>query len=183
MKIWQLLAMWQHHKVDLGRCQSDHTTDQDLERLALHKLSEPVRTEAVHHLEHCSWCESRMREAQGIAERLRSIGTRQELPQTQERRRELRFVASEPALLSVFYPRISGLIDACVVDVNRDGLQCELGTRIAEGSLIRLRVENAIVIGQIRYCRSVQEDRFCIGVQTERVVIGASSIPVEGAEL
>lgn len=75
----------------------------------------------------------------------------------QERRSEPRYPTNEPAeiLLKADATVPSEAVYGTVVDVSRSGLCLMLPKRIARGEQIQVKLQQNIILGEVRYCRAL----------------------------
>ena len=91
---------------------------------------------------------------------------------SQERRREARYPAQEPAELELLYgPREP--IYGTILDVSRSGLRIELPRRIHRGEEVKVKLQQNVIFGEVRYCRAVS-GVFQAGIRIEELVRPAS---------
>lgn len=85
-----------------------------------------------------------------------------------ERRREARYPAQEPAELELLYgPREP--IYGTILDVSRSGLRIELPRRIHRGEEVKVKLQQNVIFGEVRYCRAVS-GVFQAGIRIEELV-------------
>lgn len=89
-----------------------------------------------------------------------------------ERRKEERYVAMEPAVITRFRPPSPAAIQGTVVDISKSGLRIQSPVEVPRGTEILIGVERAAIFGTVRYCRSHAEIFFDIGLTVATVVIG-----------
>jgi hypothetical protein len=73
---------------------------------------------------------------------------------TSERRREARYPTQDPAELEILF---SGdeTIYGTVLDVSRSGMRIALSKRINRGEQVKVKLQQNVIFGEIRYCRAV----------------------------
>jgi hypothetical protein len=87
---------------------------------------------------------------------------------TFDRRREARYPAQEPAELELLYgPRDP--IYGTVLDVSRSGLRIELPRRIHRGEEVKVKLQQNVIFGEVRYCRAVA-GVFQAGIRIDELV-------------
>lgn len=85
-----------------------------------------------------------------------------------DRRREARYPAQEPAELELLYgPRET--IYGTILDVSRSGLRIELPRRIHRGEEVKVKLQQNVIFGEVRYCRAVSSV-FHAGIRIDELV-------------
>jgi hypothetical protein len=75
-------------------------------------------------------------------------------PKTSERRSEQRYPAQEPAELECLFGAL-GPIYGTILDVSRSGLRIALPRRIDRGQHVKVKLQQNVIFGEVRYCRAV----------------------------
>jgi hypothetical protein len=91
--------------------------------------------------------------------------TRPVTPQV-ERRREQRRPVHEEVHLHVLNPLSDEILIVCMVDRSTDGLSITTVRPLSVGTLVQLRLKDALILGEVRYCVRSEVD-FKIGVRIE----------------
>jgi hypothetical protein len=81
------------------------------------------------------------------------------------RRRELRFQADQPVVVSVLAP-LSGKIDGA----SKSGLRVIIPVPVAVGAFVQVKWDRAVVVGRVRYCREIGPNAYSIGVKITEIV-------------
>ena len=89
-----------------------------------------------------------------------------------ERRKEERYIAMEPAVITRYRPPSPAAIQGTVVDISKSGLRIQSPVDVPRGSEILIGVERAAIFGTVRYSRSHGEIFFDIGLSVAKVVTG-----------
>lgn len=85
-----------------------------------------------------------------------------------DRRREARYPAQEPAEIELLFgPREP--IYGTILDVSRSGLRIELPRRIHRGEEVKIKLQQNVIFGEVRYCRAVS-GVFQAGIRIEELV-------------
>jgi hypothetical protein len=71
-----------------------------------------------------------------------------------ERRREARYPTKDPAELQIMFSGDEPFYGT-VLDVSRSGLRIALSKRISRGEQVKVRLQQNVIFGEIRYCRAV----------------------------
>lgn len=85
-----------------------------------------------------------------------------------ERRTEARYVTQDPAEFEIL-PGPSQPIRGTIVDVSRSGLRVTLPQRIGRGEQVRVKLQDNVILGEVRYCRAVS-GAFQAGIQIRNLV-------------
>jgi hypothetical protein len=89
-----------------------------------------------------------------------------------ERRREARYPAQEAAEIELLFgPRET--IYGTILDVSRSGLRIELTRRVHRGEEVKIKLQQNVIFGEVRYCRAVGTV-FQAGIRIEELVRPAS---------
>jgi len=91
-----------------------------------------------------------------------------------ERRKEVRYIVSEPAVITVSQPAEFQPIEGELVDVSRSGLKVRAARIIHRGANLHVQLKHMVVFGRACYCREVEQEmnqQFDIGIAIEQVVI------------
>ncbi len=75
-------------------------------------------------------------------------------PKASERRTEQRYPAQEPAELECLLGAL-GPIYGTILDVSRSGLRIALPRRVDRGEHVKVRFQQSVIFGEVRYCRAV----------------------------
>ena len=75
-------------------------------------------------------------------------------PKASERRTEPRYPAQEPAELECLYSAL-GPIYGTILDVSRSGLRIALPRRVDRGEHVKVKLQQSVIFGEVRYCRAV----------------------------
>jgi PilZ domain len=85
-----------------------------------------------------------------------------------DRRREARYPAQEPAEIELLFgPRET--IYGTILDVSRSGLRIELARRVHRGEEVKIKLQQNVIFGEVRYCRAVLSV-FQAGIRIEELV-------------
>lgn len=85
-----------------------------------------------------------------------------------ERRSEPRYPANEPAEIELL-PSPGEPLYATIIDVSRSGLRLALPKRILRGEQVKVKLNESVIFGEIRYCRAVYGG-FQAGVKIQDLV-------------
>lgn len=85
-----------------------------------------------------------------------------------DRRREARYPSQEPVEIELLFgPRDA--IYGTILDVSRSGLRIELPRRIQRGEEVKVKLQQNVIFGEVRYCRAVS-GVFHAGIRIDELV-------------
>jgi len=153
------VAKWASILSDIFTRKVVHPPDEDLELLALGRLS-GTGAEAIRaHATDCSACALRLAEARQFADDLFRLSGAGHL----EARGENRISTKAAALLRILDPWCGATLGVRVLNVSRTGM-CLLAPGVLEsGAQIEVLFKDMVVLGEVRYCNRAG-DKFKIGV-------------------
>jgi hypothetical protein len=147
-----------------------HVLDEDIELYLLGRLSSHRLTSVESHLAGCTSCVARLSGMAGIVFRLIRLSRRQLGSYTgAEKRRYHRIPTDDPGHIQMFSPFSPDRIPIRVIDVSRSGLKVRVPQYIPAGTVAQVRVKQAIILGEVRYCVASGEE-FDAGIQIQDVV-------------
>lgn len=92
-----------------------------------------------------------------------------------DRRKEMRYVVAEPAVITVSQPAEFQPIAGQLVDVSRSGLKIRTPHLIHRGANLHVQLKHMVVFGRACYCREISEEmnqqQYDIGVSIDQIVI------------
>ena len=91
-----------------------------------------------------------------------------------ERRKEMRYMVSEPAVITVSQPAEFRPIEGQLLDVSRSGLKIRAAHVIHRGANLHVQLKHMVVFGRACYCREISEEmnqQYDIGVSIDQIVI------------
>lgn len=143
-----------------------HPTDDQLELYVLGRLTEDETKTLEAHLSGCSECATRLQEA---SEFFRDFAeAKPEEPEGGERRRQHRFFSESPATIQSLSPLDLHTSEVNVVDLSENGVKLASAERIGVGSIVRIRLGTAFILGEVRFCIPVGAN-FHVGVRIHDV--------------
>jgi hypothetical protein len=146
-----------------------HLQEKDLELYILGELPPRQASTIETHLLECTNCGTRLSETVRFVRKLSRLGrVQQQALEGAERRRGGRVPTDDPAFMQVLNPLATNRVEVRVLDVSRDGLKLRVPEFLPPGSVIQVRMENSIALGEVRYCRALQAG-FDAGVQLQDV--------------
>lgn len=123
------------------------------------------------HLRACALCTARMGEVIKLLAAPRPHPTTNLPPlPPQDRRRETRIPANDPAQLQVVAPFSPEATPARIVDVSRSGMQVSVAASLAPGSTVKIRLRDAVVFAEVRYCRAGSGGEYRAGLMLQEVI-------------
>jgi hypothetical protein len=143
-----------------------HASHDQLQSYVCDRLTAEETKDLESHLSECNECALRLTDTIGF---FRSFS----MPKPQdasagERRREPRFSAEGSAKIQSLNPFSPNCSTVSIVDVSKGGLRFESNERLGVGTLIRVRMKNTNIFGDVRYCNPSGE-KFDVGIQIQDV--------------
>jgi len=143
-----------------------HGSDDQLQSYVCDRLTAGETKDLESHLSECEECTRRLTDTIGF---FRNVST----PKPQdasagERRREPRFSTEGSATIQSLNPFSLNFSAVSILDVSKGGLRLESKERLGFGTLIRVRLNSAIIFGDVRYCNPSGE-KFDVGIQIQDV--------------
>lgn len=148
---------------------SGHPHLEDVERLAMDKVSPLERRKLEPHIEQCPACRQMFEEAEGFVEQLTQLAS--SINPSEERRQAVRYKVSEPATVALCNPPEFAPLRAEVINASKGGLQLRVPRALHRGAQVYVQVENAAIFGTIRYCRANADNIHDIGIAIDQVVM------------
>ena len=143
-----------------------HLNQENLEMYALGRLGPGQIPTVESHLAECASCVEKLNQvvhAPGLSRgRLGNYSG-------EERRREHRIPADDPAGMISLSPYSNVRSEIRILDVSRSGLKLRVSKHVGTGSIVQIRVRNAILLAEVRYCVAVG-DEIHAGVRIQDVV-------------
>ena len=102
-----------------------------------------------------------------------------------ERRFETRFNLNQPVKVTLLGDSPAEPIWGETLDVSSSVLSCVTPVRMAVGSLVKLEVDDSMVLGEVRHCGPRQDTsgRFQVGINLEHVLFGWRELYERAREL
>jgi CheY-like chemotaxis protein len=177
MKTWQVLMLLRRDRA-IGVPPLEHASHarlEDLERLALDKITPADRLKLETHLRQCSGCRQMLEEAQGFAEQLAQLAASPN--PFGERRRAVRYKVNEGVIVTLCNPPDFVPVRGEIVNASTLGLLVRIPRNMHRGGQVYIQVENAAVFGTIRYSREGAGQTYDIGVAIDQVVMRPGLAP------
>jgi hypothetical protein len=145
-----------------------HISDEDLELFLLARL--PVHRLSVveSHLPNCSACSSRLSEVAALTFRVRRLNRQFGKYEGAEKRREHRIPADDPGQMQTFSPFSPTKARIRIMDVSRNGLRVRTSQLVQRGTIVQVRIRDAVVLGEVRYCVAAGAE-FDAGIQIQDI--------------
>ena len=174
MHVWQLFAAFE--RLQKSRlAQQNHVQKEDLARFALDAVDPVERLNIELHARECQKCRKKVEESQVFSASLQALRQSQLQITGKDRRSEVRYEVTEPAIITASRADDFEPFECSVMDVSEFGLHVRGPREMYRGTDVRVRVENAVAFGTIRYSRRVSEGAFDSGIEIEQVIIGSDS--------
>ena len=141
-----------------------HLTDDQLQLYVRGRLPEDDAAVIEAHLKDCEECTNKIAEVADFLRRFRTLNT---LPPDQiEKRQEPRITVNSTAIVHAINPLNLDRVTAHVLNASTSGLKmsCQAGYQV--GTLLQIRLKDAFVLGQVRYCIQEVGD-FHLGIRIE----------------
>jgi hypothetical protein len=147
-----------------------HISDEDLELYILARLPAHQASALESHLTGCGSCTARLSEVAEVTFKVIRLNTRQRGDYAgAEKRREHRIPSDDPGQMQTFSPFSPAKIQVQIMDVSRNGLKLRTSQFVSQGTIVQVRVKQAIILGEVRYCVAAG-DKFDAGIQIQDVV-------------
>ena len=91
-----------------------------------------------------------------------------------DRRAEPRFAADQPVIVSVVTP-IPGKIDSA----SKSGLRVTVSKPVKTDSVVEVKWNRVIVVGQVRYCHKIGPHKYSIGLKITEIVGGGKLLQIK----
>jgi hypothetical protein len=147
-----------------------HVSDEDLELYFLARLPSDQLSAVESHLTDCSSCTSRLSDVLGLFRKTltsnkRHLGNYEGT----EKRREHRIPSDESSQMQTFSPFSPAKIRVQIIDVSQNGLKVHTPQFVGRGTIVQVRVKEALVLGEVRYCVPAGGE-FEAGIQIQDVI-------------
>jgi hypothetical protein len=140
-----------------------HIHEDDLELYTQGRL-EPERKATVEsHLLECECCRQLL--SDGLGQRLTLPLIKAPEPNSRQKRREARFSAEGEATVQELHPLSLDRHKVKVVNVSRTGLGILGPKAILPGTIVQLRINGTVELGNVRYCTALEGGVFRIGLR------------------
>jgi hypothetical protein len=143
-----------------------HASDEQLQWYVCDRLSLGQTKDLESHLSECNECARRLTDTIGFFRNFSMLKLQD--ASAREKRREPRFSTEGSAEIQSLNPFIPNFSNVSLVNVSKGGLGLESNERLGVGTLIRVRLNNTIIFGYVRYCNTSGE-KFDVGIQIQDV--------------
>jgi hypothetical protein len=143
-----------------------HIDSHDLELYVREKLDAERSSIIQSHVQICSVCRSKL-----VGEFLARLGeVNQKQPGTNgvEKRAERRFQSGESGFMQTLCPLSLEQAAVQVLNVSKDGFGLLVGSFVATGTIVQIRIGTAISVGTVRSCRATSDGQFHAGIRVQR---------------
>lgn len=133
------------------------------------------------HLRGCALCSARLGEVFKLISPVCAIAPLVHPPlqsSPKDRRREPRIATDHSAQLQVIAPFSAERIPVRVLDVSKSGMQLGLDAPLDPGSTVKIRLRDAVLFAEIRYCRQTSEKDYRAGLELQEVISGHEIVRV-----
>lgn len=136
-----------------------HASDEDLELYFLGRLPPDQLAAIESHLTDCSYCTDRLSNVTGVFLKILKLKNRYvESYEGIEKRREHRVSFDGPGQMQAFSPFSPAKFRVQIADVSRNGLKIRTPQFVARGALVQVVIEEAIILGEVRYCNPASSE-------------------------
>jgi hypothetical protein len=135
-----------------------HLASEDFELYALEQLPQKRAAAVEQHIAHCPACDAKLKSV------IWQAGTR-----AKERRQHPRTSTDQPAWMQVIEPPRIGAFEVRILDVSREGMSLQTRQHVTRGSKIKIRREDTIIFGEVRYCIPAGGE-FRLGIQIREIL-------------
>jgi anti-sigma factor RsiW len=129
-----------------------HLHEDDLELYLLGRVPEDKAAAIESHVRACQACESQLNEAVEFIRQVAASSRGHSSAEGGEKRREPRSPKDDPAAIRALSPLRSDELDVRVLNASNGGLMLRTTKFFEAGTLVQLRLNKAIVLGEVRYC-------------------------------
>jgi hypothetical protein len=143
-----------------------HPSDNQFQWYVRDQLTAEETKDIESHLSECKECARRLTDTLGFLGNFSKLKPQE--ARASERRREPRFSTEGSAKIQSLNPFSPNYSTVSIVDVSKGGLRLESNDRLGIGTLIRVRLNNTIIFGDVRFCNPSGE-KFHAGVQIQDV--------------
>jgi hypothetical protein len=143
-----------------------HASDDQLQWYVCDSLTAEQTKDLETHLSDCNECARRLTDTIGFFRRFSRQKHRD--ASAGERRCEPRFSTEGSAKVQSLNPFSPNWFTVSLVDVSKGGLRLESNERLGVGTLIRVRLNDMFIFGDVRYCKPSGE-KFDLGIQIQDV--------------
>lgn len=147
---------------------SAHVHEDDLELYVRGRLEPDYTSTVESHLWECQTCRDRFSQSIGLQLLLHPIGKIK--PKEKYQRSEPRFGAGDHAVLQELSPLSLDRQIVEIVDVSRNGLGILASKSVLRGTIVQVRIKDAVELGEVRHCNS--SGAFASGLGHSRYRIG-----------
>jgi hypothetical protein len=140
-----------------------HIHADDLDLYTQGRLGVEETAIAESHLLECENCRQLLSE--GLGRRLALHPIKASAPISGQKRREPRFSVNGEATVQELHPLSLDRHKVKVVNVSRNGLGIVGPTAILPGTIVQLRINGTIELGNVRYCTAIEGGQFRIGLR------------------
>jgi hypothetical protein len=143
-----------------------HASEDQLQWYVCDRLTVEETKDLESHLSECNECARRLTDTIGFFRNLSK--PKPQDASAGERRRARRFSTGCSAEIQILNPFRPNCSTVSIVDVSKGGLRLESNESLGAGTLIRVRLNNTIIFGDVRYCNPSGE-KFHVGIQIQDV--------------
>jgi hypothetical protein len=139
-----------------------HAHEDDLELYTHGRLERQCKSVVESHLLECQICRQRLSQCIGMQLNLHPTG--QSKSQERDLRSELRFSTGDVAVLQELSPLSLDRQQINIVDVSRNGLGIVAPKALLPGTIVQVRINTNVELGEVRHCSATGENGYRIGL-------------------
>lgn len=143
-----------------------HASDDQLQSFVCDRLTPEQTKDIETHVSECIECVRRLTDTIGFFRN--SSKQKPQDASAKERRREPRFSTEGSAKIQSLSPFNPNWSTVSLADVSKGGLRLESDETLGVGTHIHVRLNNAIIFGDVRYCKPAGE-KFHAGIEIQDV--------------
>ena len=155
-----------------------HTSDDDLVRYIQGRLDAKRLSAIDPHLEDCDTCRERLSQNVGSQLMLHLVGNAK--TDESRERSEPRFSTGSEAIVQKLSPLSLDRQKVKIVDISKNGLGILAPEAVLPGTIVQVRINTAVELGQVRHCTACEDNEYRIGLRFMAVAEGKAEHVVVG---
>jgi hypothetical protein len=144
-----------------------HAHDDDLQLYVLGRLSAEEVAVLERHLADCAECADKLSTTARLVAKLLTLTRHDTGP---GRRTEPRFELSDDVYLRCFAPMLPDRWRVQILNISSSGLGLLVPARLTRGVVVQIQSGPTFALGEVVYCRQINEREFQIGVRLQDMV-------------
>lgn len=127
-----------------------------LKSYVLRQLPEELSIIVDFHIRACSSCSSQLQVVRAAIDR-ETAGSGEQRRLYVERRKSVRVLTDNPAVVTVLRPEPSSHKNSRILDASREGMKLLVPCQMMMGAVVQVHVCHLFILAEVRYCRPVGE--------------------------